>query len=135
MMHPGIIKRLPKARSLGALGTQPELMLELARHFGGQNIYIPKNPKPESLVARALGLEAAERISRLVGWGDVTVPLCRAALCFERDLRIADRKRDGASENELAREFGLHTKTVRQAVARVKALTKRVKVRAHRGGA
>jgi DNA-binding transcriptional regulator LsrR (DeoR family) len=109
-------------------------MLVLARHFGGQHIYIAENPTPNNQIARALGLEVAKQIGKLVGRGDITIPTCGAALRFERDLRIAERKRAGASNNELAREFGLHEKSVRQAVARVKAL-KRVKVRAHRGGA
>lgn len=133
-MHQEIINRLPKAEYLGELSDHPELLLELARHFGGQRIYIPDKPRPDSPITKALGIEKAKLISKLVGRGDITVPRCQQALRVERDLRIAERKRGGASNNELAREFDLHEVTCRRAAGRVESFTKRVQARAHRSG-
>ena len=51
-----------------------ELAVRLAELKGGREIYIPKNPGPETSLAKLIGLENARQLFKLLGSGKLLVP-------------------------------------------------------------
>jgi hypothetical protein len=51
--------------------------IEIALEFGGACLFLPKNPRPESRLVRAVGMEAAKKICAIQPGSDVYIPLAK----------------------------------------------------------
>ncbi|WP_119301123.1 helix-turn-helix domain-containing protein [Dongia deserti] len=89
-------------------------MLKFAHAFGGQRIYIPEKPGPESPITKQLGQELAEKLCKLLGRGDITVPLGPTGNQARFRIALAKRIAEGGSNNEIARDLHCHEVTVRR---------------------
>lgn len=94
-------------------------MLKFAHAFGGQRIYIPENPRPDSPITKQLGEELARDICKLLGRGDITVPLGPTAGQARFRIALAKRIEEGGSNNEIARDLHCHEVTVRRTKSRL----------------
>ena len=90
----------------------------LVEHFGGRRLYIPVNPHPEHHLARLIGLDKLEALSRVYGLEDhFDIPKADRALRALRDQRI--RSEYGPkSASTLAREHGLTERQIWNIVGR-----------------
>lgn len=87
-------------------------MLQLVHAFGGTRTFLPATVGPESPLATAVGVKAAEAIVRELGAGHVTIPL-GADATYERIRRaIRDLVAKGLSNRTIARRLGCHERTV-----------------------
>jgi len=88
-----------------------EAALALAKAFGGTTVLIRKSVVDGDPMAAVVGLEAARRISREIGWGNIEIPLARHWMMKNEILRLLDQK---LSESAIARAVGCHGRTVRR---------------------
>lgn len=87
--------------------------LALAREFGGTEVYLPAPVRIDSehRLARALGLDNAQKIAGLLGPGRVLVPLGASGNGRRRARVLDDALAEGASAAEAARRAGCHIRT------------------------
>lgn len=81
---------------------------------GGTRVYVPRRAGTESLLARMIGAEAADRMVASFGGDLLTLPLCREW----RALRMYE---GGASHAAIARKTGLTERAVYRMTQRLKA--------------
>lgn len=115
-----------RAEVMAALGTgfrelveetSLEAVLRLTATFGGTEFWIPRVPTADSRLSQAIGLEAAIKLERRYGCGAMMAPAPR---CFHRAVRLIVMRalRDqGWSVRRVARELGLHVRTVERALS------------------
>lgn len=95
----------PLAAELGVAAT-----LEIVRHFGGTQLYVPQRWTPQSDL-NALGDETAQRLCALFGPERIDVPLMPFNL--PALSRYVERLRaDGLNNARVARSLGLSWRTV-----------------------
>lgn len=102
-----LIRQLPRAYSKGHPSGQPIL-------------YVPQSIAPDHALVTLIGFVAAEKLARAFG-GEILYP----AACIDidraaRNSQIARLLREGASEIEVARLFGLsdrHIRNIRREIA------------------
>lgn len=87
-----------------------EALIKLEERFGRSYLYIPVTPKPE--IVDAIGMEATQKLIAVYGSFDIYVP--RALLKKRRNAEIVQRINAGRSLTELAAEFRLSEKWLRQ---------------------
>lgn len=108
---PPVLRRVGEVAGLAAA-------VQIARDFGGTEIYIKKTIEPDHILVRSLGRKAAEAVLDAFGPGALEVPL--GPSCHGRQLAraIRDRLNAGQSEREIARALSCHIRTVRRHRAR-----------------
>jgi hypothetical protein len=104
---PGLLGRL--AEEVGE-----DAARALAEHFGGREIYIPREVRGGHPLARALGIETARAVAAALGPGDVTVPLGPAGDHRDARARIEALLAEGLGNREIQAELNCHIKTVRR---------------------
>lgn len=87
-----------------------EALIKLEERFGRSYLYIPVSPKPE--IVEAIGIEATQKLINVYGSFDIYVP--RALLKKRRNIEIVQRINAGRDIKELAAEFRLSEKWLRQ---------------------
>jgi hypothetical protein len=86
-----------------------EKTFALAQHFGGTHLYIPSQIEtlgPDHPITRAIGAEAAAKLSKDYGGLTFRMPRACKILRAARYARIRERAKT-ATKKQLAREFGL----------------------------
>lgn len=96
-------------------------MLKFAHAFGGQTIYVPQTPGPESPLTKHLGEDLARDIARIVGAGKITVPLGPTTNQERFRQQIRALLEQGKSANEVARALHIHELTARRHRRKLKA--------------
>ena len=94
-----------------------ELAVRLAELKGGREIYIPKNPGPETSLAKLVGLENAQRLFKLLGSGKLLVPAGNIGGQTGRRQRVAMLLDQGISHSEIAAQVDVHLRTVKRVAA------------------
>ncbi len=102
---PGVLARISEAAG-------PEVALEMASKFGGRTVYIPARPVADSVLVRAVGQAAVEKIIRAIGRGHLEVPLGPLANYARMRAAIRAQLRAGKSAPQIARMLGCHERTV-----------------------
>lgn len=90
-----------------------EKVMILVREYGGQRIWIPRQPTLDWVVVGLLGYEAAYSLSYLVGGSQIEVPSCRFLSIEERNQRIRCDRATHSIE-ALARKYNLRREWIRK---------------------
>ncbi len=98
----------PPPAELAALSEHllPEELLALLRAHAGTTIWLPRTLNQGSVLVRAVGRPAAERLVAACGPGKLQVPLAR-------HWRVLVALAEGKSAPKIARELGITEKAVR----------------------
>lgn len=86
--------------------------IALAEHFGGLRLYIPQTMTGDHDIAKAIGLEEAQRLSNRYGADRIAVPLARA-------IRARHYRAHGLSNSRIARKLGIRLNAVEKIFARM----------------
>jgi hypothetical protein len=108
------LKALPNFLRDVAEATSIPTALNLSHRLGGRTIYIPRRPRPDSILAETMGTRMAARLSRIAGGEKIEIPK------FKSSRRLAIAMAEG-SHNEVARRFGVTSRWVRQVRAELAA--------------
>lgn len=110
----------PKLREIAeVIGDAPALKLSDA--WCGVRLFVPATITPEHPITLAIGLTAAEKLSRRYGGETITVPKASAYRLKLRDALIVDAYRKGASGRELALKYGVHENHLYSLIAKHEA--------------
>ncbi|HEX7128301.1 MAG TPA: helix-turn-helix domain-containing protein [Thermodesulfobacteriota bacterium] len=90
----------------------PAAAAALAAAFGGQRLYIPKAPRRDHPLVRALGLEAARQLAAQYGGTTLEVPHPRGSADQIRALA-----REGLTRAAIARRVGCSVRHVYRVLA------------------
>jgi len=108
---------LPEVLRQIEAATDRETMLTVARELGGSELYISERPKSDSKLARAVGLEAARAIGKVLGRGVLKIPLGPMSdRAIKREL-IRSLAAQGLSNAEIARRAHCDATTVRRTLS------------------
>lgn len=88
--------------------------VQLARDYGGTEIYIRKKLDSDHVLVRSVGMRGAELILDALGAGVLEVPMGPNCSGAQLARAIAERHRAGQSEREIARALRCHIRTVRR---------------------
>lgn len=91
--------------------------LELCRHCGGMEITVPRHPHPDSLLTLLLGPQSAGRLCARYGGCRIEPPRLTQAWLSLRNAAIRARRAEGASTEQLAREWGTTQRTIRRVMS------------------
>ncbi|MFC4214007.1 helix-turn-helix domain-containing protein [Pseudophaeobacter arcticus] len=94
-----------------------KLAVRLAELKGGREVYIPKNPGPETSLAKLVGLENARLLYEHLGSGKLLVPAGNIGGQTGRRQRVAMLLDQGLSHSEIAAEVDVHLRTVERVAA------------------
>lgn len=97
-----------------------QVAIDLATVRGGRTVYIPSNPKADSELSKIVGLDAAVKLNKLLGAGNLMVPCGSVGGAGGRRTRIIKLWNDGMSQSQIAAEVDVHTRTVERVVSSVK---------------
>lgn len=84
------------------------LALRLVQLHGGEELGVPKTMRPEHVLAKALGFEAASWLAERYGPGRLSVPTLMSARAKKRAIATAS-----GTTNEIARRHGVTARYVR----------------------
>lgn len=88
--------------------------VQLARDYGGTEIYICKKLDNDHVLVRSVGMRAAALILDAFGAGVLEVPMGPNGYGARLARSIAERHKAGQSEREIARALRCHIRTVRR---------------------
>ncbi len=108
---------LPGVLALIADEISLDLAVRLAELKGGREIYIPKNPGPETSLARMVGLENARLLFQTLGNGKLLVPAGNIGGQTGRRQRVAMLLDQGVSHSDIAAKVDVHLRTVERVAA------------------
>lgn len=92
--------------------------VQLARDYGGTEIYIRKKLDTDHVLVRSVGMQSAALILDALGAGALEVPLGPSRYGEQLARAIAERQKAGQSERQIARALSCHIRTVRRHRAR-----------------
>lgn len=89
-------------------------VIALVREYGGTGVFIPlpENIHGTHRVAELIGLDNMRRLAELHGREYLEIPLCKQAMRAARNADIAAKARNGWSQAEIARHYGLTLRAV-----------------------
>ncbi|MGD9539073.1 MAG: Mor transcription activator family protein [Alphaproteobacteria bacterium] len=96
-----------------AAAVSPEAAWALADHFGGTQVYVAKQPRPDSRLARTLGLDVAMALAALYGGELIDVPMAAFRGRARRNAEIRRQLADGVPMSTVARRFRMTVRNVR----------------------
>ncbi len=85
--------------------------LKLIQEFGGQDLRIPKNPKADHPIIKALGEEDGRAVCHFMTDQSVYIPHARAGA---RRLSVLEMAAGGRTRAEIARILGVSARHVRR---------------------
>lgn len=109
---------LPGVLALIAEATSPAVAIQIAAAFGGTRLFVPLRPRPTSALARVVGVEAAQTIARVIGHGDIEIPMAGARGQRNRRRRVAEMLAGGASIRQASLAGDVCERTARRIKAR-----------------
>jgi len=92
--------------------------MRLVNKFGGLNLYIPQDLDKEHALAKAMGLDIAQKIAAVCGGARVAVPRAHHYRTVLRQAEIFRRSRSGESSSLLAREYGITQRAIEKIISR-----------------
>lgn len=87
--------------------------VRLAEAFGGTPLYIPRNPKPDQKIARAVGMEVARKLAARWGGDAHDIPMAKSARRAPIITAVAQGR---LKKMEAARILGMSLRQVRRLV-------------------
>jgi len=90
--------------------------IQLARDFGGTEIYIPKNMTADHPIAVCIGLEAATKLAEWAIGDRIEIPRAVGVHLGKRNAEIREAVEQGLSKKKAARKFQLTTRWIRYLV-------------------
>ncbi|HYE35476.1 Mor transcription activator family protein [Methylocaldum sp.] len=94
-----------------------EAALALVNAYGGTRLWFPSNPEPDHHLIKTLGEAGYTLCARFaLEWLDI--PKCERALRAVRDAAIVEALREGRTQADVAREYGLTWRQVANIAAR-----------------
>lgn len=106
----------PRAQALAELVGLPAL-LALVEARGGLMLYIPQRPTPEHPIAKLIGLKATQALAAEYGGDAIEIPRCETTLRALLHEEIRQRRRNGETEDQVARDVGMWGRSVRRICA------------------
>ena len=116
-MKQGFKPYLPGVLALIAEEIGEKVAVRLAKARGGREVYIPKSANSENELSAIVGLEAAQSLVSLLGYGTLLVPCGNVGGAGGRRARIEALWRQGLSHAQIAAEVDVHVRTVERVVA------------------
>ena len=89
-------------------------VLRLVREHGGTEIYVPKRPGTDSPIVRAIGVAAAAELADAYGGEHLLIPLGHLVTQARLAAAIGRAVDAGLSAERIARQVGVHERTVRR---------------------
>lgn len=105
------MRALPPVLEQVAAVIGEEGALQLAAELGGTKVYVARAPGPNSLLARAIGLDAAQRLGAVHGTEYLDVPGAKQHLVAWLDAR-------GEPVQAIARRLKINERSVRRILHR-----------------
>lgn len=100
-----LIETLPKLLRELAEQFGFDVAMKLAKWRGGQSIYVPTLISSQHVIARKLGLAAAQWLVAEHAASNIRVDRAEATLRYLRDIEICNLSAEGKSLNALAAQF------------------------------
>ena len=92
--------------------------LLLVEAYPGIRLKVPKNVTEDHRLAKLLGIDRARTLVHVYGNDHINVPRCVQAIRENRNARLFDRRKQGATHTQLALEFSLTERYVYALLAR-----------------
>lgn len=114
------LSRLPPqlkflVREIGLVAT-----IKLVRARGGQQVWLPKKATGDRVLAQVIGREALAKLVAHRGGERLELPKADKILVQMRDRALFARREAGATESELARDYGITRRWVYEICARLR---------------
>lgn len=107
-MLPGLLKEIAQA-------TDYSTAMAIAREKGGRRASIALHPSPKGWLSRLVGIEKALAIGKALNGGlggmDYLIPM-GPGLLMRRKSEVLRMSLEGASKSDMARELGVHVRTI-----------------------
>jgi hypothetical protein len=103
---------LPELMERVAELTSREVAVKLMTVFGGVDIVIPRRPRSNGPLAKAIGLDATKKLCAGIGHGRISIPIGRSAAAGDLKREIQQLLSSGKSVRAVALELGIHLRTV-----------------------
>lgn len=87
---------------------------KLCDTFGGAELYIPHDIKAGHPIAQCIGLDAAQKLARVMGRERPDIPKADEISRHERNRAIVAAVKSGASKKNVGRKHGLTTRWIRR---------------------
>ena len=107
---PGILQDLVELVGL-------QVTLTLVEHYGGVRLYVPVKYDPEHVLAKQIGHQAALKLIEMYRGDRFDIPRAEKAMRAVRDWKIREQYWGGKSQRQLAREYGLTDRQIRNILA------------------
>ena len=82
--------------------------------FGGQRVFIKRDPEPDNAIVRVIGIQAATLLGELLGGHHHEIPKMTRVRSLLRDLAVCAGFDGGSSPNSLAVLHGLTCRHIRK---------------------
>jgi hypothetical protein len=92
--------------------------MKLVNKLGGLSVMIPKEPVPEHLLVKAVGMDIARKLAGLFGGDSIAVPRAHHYRTVLRQAEVCRRYRAGETTRTLAKAYGLTERAVEKMVQR-----------------
>jgi len=93
--------------------------MALAKARGGREVTIPANA-PGTVLAEIVGVEAAEKIIKSFGYGDIAIPFGPFGGARARRIAIVSTVESGATVSQAAVKADVSTRTVKRVKAKMR---------------
>lgn len=95
-----------------------EAVIKLVDTYGGQVLYVPANPHPDSYLVMTIGKEGSAALCEHYHGCEVFVPKLDKLRRSYRDLEIIAKSRSGRTVRELSSHYGLSSRSIRKILSR-----------------
>ena len=96
---PDSLRQVAEATTLAAA-------LQLVSDFGGTEIYVPKNPKASSSLAKSIGIVQARRLAEQYGGESILIPVAEQHRFQHKLAKVREMLEQGMTVPQIARYFG-----------------------------
>lgn len=93
--------------------------LNIVEQCGGTRLFVPKKMKKAHWLLTSIGAEQFEKLIAVYQGMEIEIPRCYAAMAALREREIYASAAAGATNSELAREFGYTERGIRKIKRRV----------------
>ncbi|MFK5892852.1 MAG: Mor transcription activator family protein [Pseudomonadota bacterium] len=85
---------------------------KLIEHFGGSDIYTPKNPKKDSKLCHVIGIVELRKLSKAFPGVELPIPRFQRLLLKKRNQQIVLERAQGMAIKDLAKRYNLTSRHI-----------------------